>query len=276
MRWKNIPLACDQLKTSNLSLPPECHTSYKVWLFILVSLWCLWTHPGLRRKECLATPLDLIVALCAFFTLCSCFPTKISHLLILHFSYLNVRSPAQKCISGMRPYGNNLCKFIDPLHGCIKVKKKGFWISSFCCHFLCKKFQFSFSRKKKEFGKFHQNTRIMFDANASLKCSNNARIVCKKPYCIDTQDTTTKCAEYHELIPLPQPSLQFQSAFYNKSHYLVHSLFSWFSFMLKCPNFSVQLCLPTRGKLMLANFRLKIRPFWDSDLKNWYSNFSGK
>lgn len=33
----------------------------------------------------------------------------------------------------------------------------------------------------------------------------------------------------------------------------------------KCPNFSVRLCLGTRGKWMLANFRLKIGPFWDSD-----------
>ena len=33
----------------------------------------------------------------------------------------------------------------------------------------------------------------------------------------------------------------------------------------RCPNFSVRLCLRTRGKLMLANFRLKIGPFWDSD-----------
>ena len=151
----------------------------------------------------------------------------------------------------MRPYGNNLYKFIDPLHGCIKVKKTVFEFLVFVVIFS----------EKKEFGKFHQNTRIMFDANASLKCSNDASIVCKKPYCTDTQDTTTKCAEYHEPIPPPQPSHQFQSAYYEKSHYLVHSLFSWFSFMLKCPNFSVQLCLPTRGKLMLANFRLKIRPF---------------
>ena len=195
-----------------------------------------------------------------FCTLCFCFPTKISHLLILHFSYLNARSPAKKCISGMRPYGNNLYKFIDPLHGCIKVKKTVFEFLVFVVIFFVKNFNFHFLRKK-EFGKFHQNTRIMFDANASLKCSNDASIVCKKPYCTDTQDTTTKCAEYHEPIPPPQPSHQFQSAYYKKSHYLVHSLFSWFSFMLKCPNFSVQLCLPTRGKLMLANFRLKIRPF---------------
>ena len=27
---------------------------------------------------------------------------------------------------------------------------------------------------------------------------------------------------------------------------------------------------------MLVDFRLKIRPFWDSDLENRYSNFSGK
>ena len=200
----------------------------------MVPLWCLWTHPGLKRKECLATPLDLIVALCAFFTLCFCFPTKISHLLILHFSYLNARSPAKKCISGMTPYGNNLFKFIDPLHGCIKMKKKVFEFLVFAVIFFVKNFNFNFIfSEKKEFGKFHQNTRIMFDANASLKCSNNASIVCKKPYCTDTQDTTTKCAEYHEPIPPPQPSLQFQSAFYNKSHYLVHSLFFWFSFMLK-------------------------------------------
>lgn len=56
----------------------------------------------------------------------------------------------------------------------------------------------------------------MFDANASLKCSNDASIVCKKPYCTDTQDTTTKFAEYHEPIPPPQPSHQFQSAYYKK------------------------------------------------------------
>ena len=131
-------------------------------------------------KECLATPLDLIVALCAFFTLCFCFPTKISHLLILHFSYLNARSPAKKCISGMTPYGNNLFKFIDPLHGCIKMKKKVFEFLVFAVIFFVKNFNFNFIfSEKKEFGKFHQNTRIMFDANASLKCSNNASIVCK-------------------------------------------------------------------------------------------------
>ena len=39
----------------------------------------------------------------------------------------------------------------------------------------------------------------------------------------------------------------------------------------KCPNFSLQLYLRTRGELMLANFGLKIRPFWDSDHENWYS-----
>ena len=161
----------------------------------------------------------------------------------------------------MRPYGNNLYKFIDPLHGCIKVKKTVFEFLVFVVIFFVKKISIFIFSEKKEFGKFHQNTRIMFDANASPKCSNDASIVCKKPYCTDTQDTTTKCAEYHEPIPPPQPSHQFQSAYYKKSHYLVHSLFSWFSFMLKCPNFSVQLCLPTRGKLMLANFRLKIRPF---------------
>lgn len=198
MRWKNIPLACDQLKTSNLSLPPESHTSYKAWLFILGSIWCLWTHPGLKRKECLATPLDLIVALCAFFTLCFCFPTKISHLLILHFSYLNARSPAKKCIGSMRPYGNNLYKFIDPLHGRIKVKKKVFEFLVFVVIFFVKNFNFHFLGKK-------HNTRIMFDANASLTCSNNTSIVCKKPYCTDTQDTTTKCTEYHEPIPHLNP-----------------------------------------------------------------------
>ena len=41
----------------------------------------------------------------------------------------------------------------------------------------------------------------------------------------------------------------------------------------KCPNFSLRLCLRTRGELMLANFGLKIRPFWDSDHENWYSTF---
>ena len=44
----------------------------------------------------------------------------------------------------------------------------------------------------------------------------------------------------------------------------------------KCPNFSLQLYLRTRGELMLANFGLKTRPFWDADLKKWYSCFSRK
>ena len=40
----------------------------------------------------------------------------------------------------------------------------------------------------------------------------------------------------------------------------------------RCPNFSLRLCLRTRGELMLTNlnFGLKIRPFWDSDHENWY------
>ena len=37
----------------------------------------------------------------------------------------------------------------------------------------------------------------------------------------------------------------------------------------KCETFSVGLCLRTRGKLMLANFGLKIRPFKESNLKNF-------
>ena len=37
----------------------------------------------------------------------------------------------------------------------------------------------------------------------------------------------------------------------------------------KCETFSVRLCLRTRGKLMLANFGLKIRPFKESNLKNF-------
>ena len=36
-----------------------------------------------------------------------------------------------------------------------------------------------------------------------------------------------------------------------------------FSVRGKCPNFSIQLRLRTRGKLMLANFRLKIDAVWD-------------
>ena len=38
-----------------------------------------------------------------------------------------------------------------------------------------------------------------------------------------------------------------------------------------CPNFFLRLYLRTRGELMLANFGLKIRPFWDSGHENWYS-----
>ena len=46
----------------------------------------------------------------------------------------------------------------------------------------------------------------------------------------------------------------------------------------KCPNFSLRLYLRTPGELMLANFGLKIWPFWDSDHwhENWYSHFSRK
>ena len=36
----------------------------------------------------------------------------------------------------------------------------------------------------------------------------------------------------------------------------------------KCETFSVRLCLRMLGKLMLANFGLKIRPFRESNLKN--------
>ena len=38
----------------------------------------------------------------------------------------------------------------------------------------------------------------------------------------------------------------------------------------------MRLRLRTRGKLMLANFRLKIRAVWDSDIENRSSNFSHK
>ena len=89
-----------------------------------------------------------LIWICFNCTLCFCFPTKISHLLILHFSYLNARSPAKKCISGMRPYGNNLYKFIDPLHGCIKVKKTVFEFLVFVVIFFVKNFNFHFLRKK--------------------------------------------------------------------------------------------------------------------------------
>ena len=37
----------------------------------------------------------------------------------------------------------------------------------------------------------------------------------------------------------------------------------------KCETFSVRLCLRMLGKLMLANFGLKIRPFKESNLKNF-------
>ena len=37
------------------------------------------------------------------------------------------------------------------------------------------------------------------------------------------------------------------------------------------PNFFLRLNLRMRGELMLANFGLKIRPFWDSDHENWHS-----
>ena len=37
----------------------------------------------------------------------------------------------------------------------------------------------------------------------------------------------------------------------------------------RCETFSVRLCLRTLGKLMLANFGLKIRPFKVSNLKNF-------
>ena len=49
-----------------------------------------------------------------------------------------------------------------------------------------------------------------------------------------------------------------------------------FSVHGKSPNFSMRLRLRTRRKLMLANFRLKIRAVWDSDVENRSSNFSHK
>ena len=48
------------------------------------------------------------------------------------------------------------------------------------------------------------------------------------------------------------------------------------SFHGKCPNFSMRLCLRTRWKLMFANFRLKVMPFWDSDFENRSSQFLHK
>ena len=46
-----------------------------------------------------------------------------------------------------------------------------------------------------------------------------------------------------------------------------------FSVHGKCPNFSMRLRLRTRGKLMLANFRLKIRAVWDSDIETELLDF---
>ena len=40
-----------------------------------------------------------------------------------------------------------------------------------------------------------------------------------------------------------------------------------------CPGFPY---MGRQGELMLANFGLKIRPFWDADHKNLYSYFSRK
>lgn len=48
----------------------------------------------------------------------------------------------------MRPYGNNLYKFIDPNHGCIKVKKTVFEFLVFVVILFVKKFNFHFLRKK--------------------------------------------------------------------------------------------------------------------------------
>ena len=48
----------------------------------------------------------------------------------------------------MRPYGNNLYKFIDPLHGRIKVKKKVLEFLVFVVIFFVKNFNFHFLGKK--------------------------------------------------------------------------------------------------------------------------------
>ena len=60
---------------------------------------------------------------------------------------------------------------------------------------------------------------------------------------------------YHESLFLIFEVFQF-----NESHYFPGSIFYWMKKSCamdgKCPNFSVQLCLWMRGKLMLANFRL--------------------
>ena len=50
--------------------------------------------------------------------------------------------------------------------------------------------------------------------------------------------------------------------------------FCWRKFLL--PSFFYFYFLRKRGELMLANFGLKIRPFWDSDHENWYSYFCRK
>ena len=76
--------------------------------------------------------------------------------------------------------------------------------------------------------------------------------------------------------PIPQYEL-FQC---DEPRYCPESV-SWskkndFSVYRKCPNFSMRLRLRTRGKLLLANFRLKIRAVWDYDIEKRSSNFSHK
>ena len=75
-------------------------------------------------------------------------------------------------------------------------------------------------------------------------------------------------------------SLIFELFQYDELRYCPESIFSWkknsFSVHGKGPNFSMWLRLRTRGKLMLANFSLKIRAVWDSDIENRSSNFSHK
>ena len=60
-------------------------------------------------------------------------------------------------------------------------------------------------------------------------------------------------------------SIIFELFQYDELRYYPESIFQWkkkkFSVHEKCPNFSMLLCLRTRGKLMLANFRLKVRAF---------------
>ena len=66
-------------------------------------------------------------------------------------------------------------------------------------------------------------------------------------------------------------SLIFELFQYDELRYCPECIFSVHG---KSPNFSMPLRLRTRGKLMLANFRLKIRAVWDSDIENRSSNFS--